>query len=205
MKCPNCSSEFNREENLPLILIHCGHTLCIKCINLLLVRRHIICPECYVLNEVPDIEALPRNMLLLSLNRSESLLATDAGALHRSSEVQSQTVLPSRNRDNTITCEKHGKKIDAFCRKDKSVLCIDCILSDKHKNHEIEAVHDAVVTEKSLISEALLASKDIEKRLLQTQAEVRRAVVELNTSASRARNQISSIYQEITAKIKVVT
>ena len=34
-------------------------------------------------------------------------------------------------------CVTHNKKIKAFCALDKELVCIDCILSDKHKNHEI--------------------------------------------------------------------
>ena len=30
--------------------------------------------------------------------------------------------------------------IEAFCEKDKSLLCIDCILEDGHKNHEISSI-----------------------------------------------------------------
>jgi len=37
-------------------------------------------------------------------------------------------------------CSDHGKKLEAFCEKDNNLLCIDCILSEKHKNHEIVSI-----------------------------------------------------------------
>jgi hypothetical protein len=40
----------------------------------------------------------------------------------------------------TIECETHFKKIEAFCMQDKVILCIDCILNDGHKNHEINSI-----------------------------------------------------------------
>ena len=41
-------------------------------------------------------------------------------------------------------CKLHPtKKIEAFCEKDFKLLCIDCILSDRHKNHEIISVAKA--------------------------------------------------------------
>ena len=41
-------------------------------------------------------------------------------------------------------CNKHNKKIEAFCENCKRILCIDCILNENHKNHEILAVDKAV-------------------------------------------------------------
>jgi hypothetical protein len=41
-------------------------------------------------------------------------------------------------------CKLHPtKKIEAFCEKDFKLLCIDCILSDRHKNHEIVSIAKA--------------------------------------------------------------
>ena len=41
-------------------------------------------------------------------------------------------------------CKLHPtKKIEAFCEKDYKLLCIDCILSDRHKNHEIVSIAKA--------------------------------------------------------------
>ena len=97
----------------------------------------------------------------------------------------------------------HGKKIEAFCKVDKTILCIDCILSENHKNHEIASVHDAAIAEKALVFEIFNNSKDLEQMLINSQSDVRKAVVDLNTSVGKARNQVTSIYSEIYAKIKV--
>jgi hypothetical protein len=40
-------------------------------------------------------------------------------------------------------CEAHNKKLEAFCDLDKKMLCIDCILNENHKNHEIMALEKA--------------------------------------------------------------
>lgn len=37
-------------------------------------------------------------------------------------------------------CILHSKKLEAFCEKDASLLCIDCILSDQHKGHDIFSI-----------------------------------------------------------------
>ena len=41
-------------------------------------------------------------------------------------------------------CPIHpGKKIEAFCEKDGSLLCIDCILSEQHRGKEIISIQKA--------------------------------------------------------------
>lgn len=47
-------------------------------------------------------------------------------------------------------CAIHNKKIEAYCSNDKLILCIDCILSDNHKTHEISSVSKAVENEKEI-------------------------------------------------------
>ena len=37
-------------------------------------------------------------------------------------------------------CLEHGKPVQGFCKECKHVLCIECILSGVHRNHEICAV-----------------------------------------------------------------
>ena len=48
-------------------------------------------------------------------------------------------------------CEAHKKKIEAFCDIDKKILCIDCILNENHKAHEILALDKATTKEKNTL------------------------------------------------------
>lgn len=46
--------------------------------------------------------------------------------------------------DSHAQCKLHPmKRIEAFCEKDFKLLCIDCILSERHKNHEIVSISKA--------------------------------------------------------------
>ena len=50
-------------------------------------------------------------------------------------------------------CPIHpGKKLEAFCEKDFQLLCIDCILSDSHKNREIISIAKAAEKHKTFIA-----------------------------------------------------
>lgn len=52
-------------------------------------------------------------------------------------------------------CEAHDKKIEAFCDLDKKLLCIDCILNENHKNHEILSLEKACTKEKKMFEISL--------------------------------------------------
>ena len=62
-------------------------------------------------------------------------------------------------------CHKHNKKLEAFCEKDKEVLCIDCILSEKHKSHEIVSVGKAVEKQQQYLYEEMTAAQKTEDKL----------------------------------------
>jgi hypothetical protein len=48
-------------------------------------------------------------------------------------------------------CWKHEKKYEgmlvivfiAFCKKENVLLCVDCILIDSHRNHEMDSIKNA--------------------------------------------------------------
>jgi len=45
LECPVCYLEFNNELQLPKIL-KCGHNMCSKCCEYLLIEGKITCPIC---------------------------------------------------------------------------------------------------------------------------------------------------------------
>ena len=57
-------------------------------------------------------------------------------------------------------CSVHSKKIKAFCALDKELVCIDCILSDKHKNHEIISAQKGRDNEEAEIKNVLQVSQE---------------------------------------------
>ncbi len=77
-----------------------------------------------------------------SVPRQNSYEETSSLALNE--EGGGDTLDHSYTRDDSsgaALCKLHPtKKIEAFCEKDFKLLCIDCILSDRHKNHEIISI-----------------------------------------------------------------
>ena len=61
-------------------------------------------------------------------------------------------------------CHQHKKKVEAFCVKDNSPLCIECILEEYHRNHEILSVQKAADRERQTLANSLekaLAAEDL--------------------------------------------
>lgn len=140
MLCSNCQTEFNHSTNVPRILIVCGHTFCEACLRSQADKtpKSLECPDCKVASPVNDqlgIEGFPKNLVLLSVPEKKKPEVKESPTKKNRQPVQRQE---SKN------CFKHGKKLEAFCEKDKEVLCIDCILSEQHKNHEITSAAKAV-------------------------------------------------------------
>lgn len=135
MQCPNCETQYNKDRNLPRILIVCGHSVCEKCIHKLFSDNSIVCPECYTVNEADSAQSFPKNLALLHVRPIDEQVAVK--------------MAESPDAETLVICKTHQKKIEAFCESDKSVLCIDCILSEDHKNHSISStikVHSHIIS-----------------------------------------------------------
>jgi len=52
-------------------------------------------------------------------------------------------------------CSAHSKKLEAFCDQDKKLLCIDCILNENHKQHEIMSLEKASAKERQNLESSL--------------------------------------------------
>ena len=115
MFCSYCQRDFNDKLNIPRLLIVCGHTLCESCCYRLHNNSKVECPECNSSTFIESISLLPKNLVLISRESS---------------------------RDQ---CLKHHKKYEAFCEKEHMLICIDCILHDGHKNHEMDGVFNVNV------------------------------------------------------------
>ena len=76
MQCPKCNQSYQSENNIPRILIGCGHTLCEKCIHACFASKSlnnhqkqiIECPECGTKNEAESVQSFPKNLALLNMN-----------------------------------------------------------------------------------------------------------------------------------------
>jgi hypothetical protein len=116
MLCSHCQREFNDKLNVPRLLVVCGHTLCESCCYRLHANNRVDCPECHTPTFIESVGLLPKNLALIARDRDRDT-----------------------SRD---LCGKHHKKYEAFCEKENMLICIECILQDGHKNHEMDSIHN---------------------------------------------------------------
>ena len=130
-------------SRLPRIL-PCGHSLCSVCLHSLLPRGSILCPDCSSTTISSQITDFRVNQALISVKINKEIL-----------------------------CFPHKRPAEAFCRLDKSLLCVDCML-ETHKGHEILALTAASKAEKEDLSLAVAKSEALEVKLTLMQTEIDR-------------------------------
>ena len=69
MNCNYCQKQFNEFEQVPRLLILCGHSLCEACCYQLHDNSKVECPECHSSTYVESIASLPKNLALLTMRR----------------------------------------------------------------------------------------------------------------------------------------
>ncbi len=145
MECPKCKHSYNDSDNIPRILIKCGHTLCQECIKSLFLESSIICPECKIKNEAPSISSFPKNLALIHMsvatpNEESKISETRVKVASKSGNGKKEKGEGKRQRHMHKICPTHRKKEEAYCEDCYCLLCIDCILIDGHKTHQILSI-----------------------------------------------------------------
>lgn len=94
-------------------------------------------------------------------------------------------------------CAEHNKKLEAFCEKDLQVLCIDCILSEQHKSHEIISVQKAVEKQRQYLYDEVTNAQKTEDRLRLIYGDIKRHINDMHVQAEKNRKELSSIYSYV--------
>jgi len=180
MECPKCHSLYQKEKNIPLLLIKCGHTLCKNCADTIFTGKSISCPDCGCISAIESVSLLPKNMALLSM-------------FQPSLQFSTATSNDSRN----AACGLHEKKVEAFCLDDKVLLCIDCILLDGHKAHDITPISKAYEKELSELRQKVKSVENIEESLIVTLSNINDYRMDANTKADECKEKIENLFNEI--------
>ena len=73
---------------------------------------------------------------------------------------------------STNKCKIHDKGIKAFWAEDRQLLCIDCILSEIHKDHKLLALDKAVDNENKLLIQKKQSLCKLKMKFLDQQDEL---------------------------------
>ena len=123
MNCGRCKMKYDNISKIPKILITCGHTFCLDCLerkkDIIGVNQvKIVCFICSIETIAETIDNLPKNMAILE-NRE-------------------------KREKFDFLCEHHSKEIEAFCDNDKTMLCVSCIIENTHKNHIFSSIDKVI-------------------------------------------------------------
>lgn len=144
------------------------------------------------------MSSFPKNLYLLNLGKERD--EEDSGSVKRSSGSLKNITPDKSNRssdDGDINCESHNKKIEAYCMMCKQVLCIDCILNDGHKNHEINAIEKAAGIEKNLFYDSLKRAMEIEDKIKAQNGDIDNHFLMIRNQANKNRDAISKIFNSV--------
>jgi len=182
MNCPKCHQVYQKDKNIPLLLIKCGHTLCHNCATTIFNGKSILCPECNSESLVSSVSTLPMNMALLSISPQP--------------QFKSKFGI-----EPIVNCELHKKKLEAYCLNDFALLCIDCILVDGHKSHDINSIPEARDKEIEKLQQAFNTANKLESTLRSTLSELEAFKCEIHQRANEKKDCIASIFRDI---IKII-
>ncbi|CAD8083490.1 unnamed protein product [Paramecium primaurelia] len=137
--CPQCHNIFNEFDNIPLMLPDCGHTICQKCIQQMLMSadgQQICCPEDNILAKgKTHITEFPKNCQLLKMVvKQRPSIEQPEYQLHLNNLAQEKIEL----------CTEHLEKLEIVCLTDKIRICTKCALFGNHRHHEVRSVDDVV-------------------------------------------------------------
>lgn len=139
LTCPICLDIYEGPVTLA-----CGHNYCRVCIEKFWVTQAApSCPECRV--RFSDRRYV--------LNHGLARLAATA-------QVSSQTPTTSTLEQ---PCPDHNEVLKLFCREDESLICVMCVVSNKHAGHTFIPLEDAARTYQQKLKMALFT---LESRLM---------------------------------------
>ena len=70
------------------------------------------------------MNSLPKNIALLENNLNQIIFNENV----------------SSSNQNKPLCKIHSKDIEAFCETDRTMLCVNCIIENSHKNHDLSSI-----------------------------------------------------------------
>lgn len=114
---------------------------------------------------------------------------------------------PGSNADSEASggqqlCDVHGKNVQGYCLEDRRVLCIDCILSGDHKNHEICAIDKAAKQERDGLTKKFQHAKLLKDMLGGSILKIRSHEEVLRSTTADYIQKVSATIQEVRQQLE---
>lgn len=110
--CVLCKEEYNFDEKIPRIMIHCGHTFCTACMKNFHKNRRVRCPLCLKLvKNIDSLDRLPVNHTIFSKMAEEHRLKSKKEGGHSMDRFEELTQKKLMG-PMTAGAQKDNKKAD---------------------------------------------------------------------------------------------
>jgi len=115
--CSVCLQRYDLDERIPKSLPQCGHTVCIKCLSVIVQDHEPRCPldKRKFSSEYKTAEAFPTNF-------------TVRGLIEENPQWE--------------VCQLHGERIKLICYTDRCKVCAYCALNGAHREHDVKHIID---------------------------------------------------------------
>uniref|UniRef100_A0A8C1IN54 Uncharacterized protein n=1 Tax=Cyprinus carpio TaxID=7962 RepID=A0A8C1IN54_CYPCA len=172
LSCPVCCEIFKSP-----VLLSCSHSVCKECLQQLWKTKETQeCPDCGR-SAKPDP---PANLALQNL--------CDMFLKERKER-------PSSGSEEI--CSLHGEKHKLFCLENKQPACAECFTSQKHVNHTVRPVSEAVPSYKEQLNAAL---KSLHEKLVQSEnfiEEFEKTLQHIRSQAEHTEHQIKQQFEKL--------
>ncbi len=117
--CPVCFEKYDLKERIPRIL-PCIHSLCQTCINNMVKRRHVVCPQCRKKHVGPQ-----------------------GGATFQENVYIVASLKDAENKSGFSRCKLHNRELTFYCRAEscKKLICSKG-LRGEHSSHEVVDIEE---------------------------------------------------------------
>jgi hypothetical protein len=220
MDWPSCGTPYNQTSRMPRIIIKCGHSLWEKWLRKIVIDTEKgnsqICPECKTkiqydafvpfrgdqksslsMNELTQIvEWFPKNLALLKSQPNEFHVSPIKNwYFYQDRQAsESQETGDSWHKFWNLHPDKY---VEAFCSDDKVLLCLECILANSHRGHEISSIDHGYAVQKAQLEEFIWEINDKQSKLILSQDSLRQELIDLIELDQQRKESIDLLFQAI--------
>ncbi|XP_078073385.1 zinc-binding protein A33-like isoform X1 [Mustelus asterias] len=159
------------------VMLQCGHNFCHSCITQHWEKKKARCPECG--EKFPEIN--------LRLNRALANLAEKARKLK----------LNRKEKENKLHCEEHQEELKLFCETDKKLVCVNCVVSQEHREHRFIAVKEAAEIYKNQVKSSLDSLTEKKSTVLEMEQQQKQKISQIRKQSISLQSHITSEFTKM--------